>query len=49
LRAVAIPAGSHQLEFRYRPRSFQVGASFTLITLVAVLLIQWRSWRKSET
>jgi uncharacterized membrane protein YfhO len=48
LRAVAIQAGNHHLEFRYRPRSFQVGALFTLSALSGILLVLWRDWRRSS-
>jgi hypothetical protein len=35
-RAVQVPAGSHQLEFRYRPRSVIVGIAVSALSLVAV-------------
>ncbi len=33
-RAVKIPAGKHQVEFRYRPRSFYLGLLVTGLTLI---------------
>ncbi len=38
-RAVAVPEGSHVVEFRYRPKSFYWGFSLTLITLVCGILV----------
>jgi hypothetical protein len=32
-RAVAVPAGNHLIEFRYKPRSFYLGLSVTLLTV----------------
>jgi hypothetical protein len=36
LRAVALPPGTHRVEFNFRPRSLRVGASITTTALVAV-------------
>ena len=36
-RAVAIPAGTHTVEFTYAPRSFRIGAMISLLTGLAVL------------
>ncbi|MSU34698.1 MAG: hypothetical protein EXS36_06225 [Pedosphaera sp.] len=38
MQAVAIPAGRHQLEFRFTPKSFRFGAGLSAITL---LFIGW--------
>lgn len=38
-RAVALPAGSHTVVFRYRPVSFFLGSAISLIALVAIALI----------
>jgi uncharacterized membrane protein YfhO len=38
-RGVAIPAGSHRIEFRYSPRSFRVGAAISLGAAFAVAAI----------
>jgi hypothetical protein len=37
-RAVRVPAGTHQVEFRFRPRSFYIGACLTALTLTCGLL-----------
>ena len=34
-RAVSVPAGSHRVEFRYRPISFYAGAAVSLVCLAA--------------
>jgi len=38
-RAVRVPAGSHTVEFRYRPRTFQAGAAISVLTLVGVVVV----------
>ena len=49
-RALRVPAGDHQLEFRFRPRFFALGAAVSLTTLAAYLLgaIYWRRLRKAQ-
>lgn len=37
-RALRVPAGDHQLEFRFRPRYFALGAAVSLTTLAGYLL-----------
>jgi hypothetical protein len=37
-RAVAVPAGSHAVEFRYRPKSFYWGFALSLITILSGIL-----------
>ncbi len=37
LRAVALPAGSHRVEFEFRPRLLQVGAAISVATATVVL------------
>ena len=37
-RGVVVPAGAHSIEFRYRPRSFYVGALVSLVSLGLVLV-----------
>ena len=39
LRGVAVPAGDHRVEFRYRPRPLMVGATVTALTLL--FLVAW--------
>ena len=41
-RAVRLPSGVHQVEFRYEPRSFMIGAMISLATLVVMILISIR-------
>jgi hypothetical protein len=41
LRGVAVPAGEHEVSFRYRPGSLLAGLAVTLLTL-AGLLLWWR-------
>lgn len=46
LRAVPIPAGQHQVRLTYLPESFQIGATFSGITLLLILaafLFVWRT------
>jgi hypothetical protein len=44
-RAVAVGAGSHRVEFRYRPVSFLAGAAISIAALLGILI--W--WRRPET
>jgi uncharacterized membrane protein YfhO len=44
-RAVAVPAGSHRVEFRYRPISVYAGAAISAAALLGLLV--W--WRRAET
>jgi len=49
LRAVALPAGRWQVEWRYEPLSLGVGATFSLLTplcMVAFWLRKRRAWRE---
>ncbi len=39
LRALEIPAGSHTIEFEFKPRQFKVGRTIMLISTIIVLLI----------
>ncbi|MGB9776078.1 MAG: YfhO family protein [Anaerolineae bacterium] len=36
-RAVVVPAGQHQVEFVYRPWSFYLGATLSLVTVITLL------------
>ena len=40
-RAVSLPAGTHQVAFRYRPASFYAGAALSAIGLLALLALLW--------
>jgi hypothetical protein len=42
-RAIALDAGSHRVEFTYRPAGFQIGAIVTALTLVGLLFSSSRS------
>lgn len=41
-RAVALGAGEHEVEFRYRPRSFAIGAVCSIVALVVLFLVLMR-------
>ena len=38
-RAVRLPGGNHQVEFRYEPQSFQIGAMISLLTVFLMILV----------
>jgi uncharacterized membrane protein YfhO len=42
-RAVALPAGTHQVEFRYRPLSFGLGGILSVLAALG-LLLSGRRW-----
>jgi uncharacterized membrane protein YfhO len=44
-RGVAVGAGTHSLEFLYRPASFRWGALLTLLATLASLGLCWRGRR----
>jgi uncharacterized membrane protein YfhO len=41
-RAVALPAGSHRVTFRYRPLSVLVGAAISAAALLTILLLAYQ-------
>ena len=41
-RAVALPAGTHRVTFRYRPLSVPVGAGISAAALLTILLLAWQ-------
>lgn len=45
LRGVVVPAGAHQVEFRYRPRTVYQGAGVSLLTLAGVAALARRRVR----
>lgn len=48
MRAVALAKGGHQVEFRYQPFSFKMGAGISLVSLISVSgLLVW-SYRKDK-
>ncbi|MCL4545390.1 MAG: oligosaccharide flippase family protein [Chloroflexi bacterium] len=48
-RAVALPPGHWEVEFRYQPLSFRLGLVISLVSLAALaLLLVWGAWRSLE-
>ncbi len=47
LRAMVLPAGEHEIEFRFRPRAYYTGryvsAGFSALLVLGILLFAWRS------
>ena len=39
LRTIKIPAGAHNIEFQFRPKSFYSGQTFALISSIALILL----------
>lgn len=46
-RGVSVPAGEHEVSFRYRPASFYAGLALSLLAALA-LLLWWRRWLPEE-
>jgi Bacterial membrane protein YfhO len=46
MRSAAVPAGLHTLVYVYRPASFSIGATISVVGLCALLAVAWRSRRK---
>jgi uncharacterized membrane protein YfhO len=38
LRGVSLPAGEHEVEFIYRPKSVLIGAAISLLTLIGLVI-----------
>ncbi len=38
LRGMYVPAGDHQIEFRFEPKSFTIGRTITIIANIAVMI-----------
>lgn len=47
LRAVPVPAGDHHVALRYRPMSFTVGLTVSVVAWLSLLLMLWRARRRS--
>ncbi|HJZ82250.1 MAG TPA: YfhO family protein, partial [Pyrinomonadaceae bacterium] len=47
LRGVALPAGEHNVEFVYRPKSVLIGAGISLLTLMG-MIFWWKRWLPEE-
>lgn len=48
-RQVQVPAGTHTVEFRFRPWSFRVGAVLSGVAWCAVLTVVFSRWRPAQT
>jgi hypothetical protein len=46
LRGVALPAGSHRVEMRYRPRTLSLGLLVAALAAIAPLLLLWKPARQ---
>jgi uncharacterized membrane protein YfhO len=46
LRAVAVPAGEHSIEFSYRPASVYWGAGLTAIGFLTCAVLGIAGWRR---
>lgn len=47
-RAVAVPSGAHEVVFKYQPRSFAIGASTTVASIAALVLLSLYLYRKKK-
>jgi len=45
-RAIEVPAGSHNVDFIYRPKSFKIGATLSLISLLVCLFVALFGFKK---
>jgi membrane protein YfhO len=46
IRGVPVPAGAHEVEFRYQPASWRIGWIVSLLALIAILAAAWIGWRR---
>jgi uncharacterized membrane protein YfhO len=56
LRALAVPAGEHQIQFRFEPASFTIGDRISLIIgIISILIVLygayvlWKNYRTQQT
>jgi len=47
-RAVPLSKGVHQVEFRYDPVSFKLGAGLTVVGIISCIIIGWSSRRRKN-
>jgi hypothetical protein len=47
-RAVPLNKGVHQIEFRYDPVSFKLGAGLTVVGIISCIIIGWSSRRRKN-
>ncbi len=48
LRAVAVPGGNHKVEFKYQPKSFTLGLSVTVLSVVGLAIVSAYWVKKKE-
>jgi hypothetical protein len=48
-KAVALPPGRHELQFRFRPFSFYIGLTVTLLTVLSAAAVLIRARRTAKT
>jgi uncharacterized membrane protein YfhO len=46
LRAIQIPAGTHEVTLSFEPLSFQLGSVFSMLTLLG--MVGWAIWRATR-
>ena len=50
LRALQLPGGNHEVEFKFEPRSYHMGETISLIaSIILILGAAWAIWRGSVT
>lgn len=45
-RLVEVPAGESRVELRYRPTTVTIGAAISAATIIVVVALLWRIWRR---
>jgi len=48
LRGIVLPAGSHEVRFEYRPQSFYIGITVTILSLLILILWVFSSFPRSK-
>ena len=48
MRGIVVPAGEHQIEFAFHPKSLRFAMLFSLLTLGLVVLVTFRSRPEPE-